>query len=116
VVTKAAGRAALLLQERAELPTAVIANNDHAAFGLMISLIRAGIPVPGTISITGYDDSRIAQLPFIDLTSVRQDPAEIGDLAVESAISRISGERRPVERITSANLVVRTSTAPPLPR
>jgi DNA-binding LacI/PurR family transcriptional regulator len=112
----AGARAAALLQERAELPTAVIANNDHAAFGLMISLIRAGISVPRTISIIGYDDSRIAQLPFIDLTSVRQDPAEIGDLAVESAISRISSERRPVERITSANLVVRTSTGPPLPR
>ena len=87
-------RAAALLLERRELPTAVIANNDHAALGLMISLIRAGVSVPGTVSVTGYDDSRLARLSFLDLTSVKQDPAEIGDLAVDCALSRISGERR----------------------
>jgi DNA-binding LacI/PurR family transcriptional regulator len=109
-------RAAALLLERPELPTAVIANNDHAALGLMVSLIRAGVSIPGTISVTGYDDSRLARLSFLDLTSVKQDPAEIGDLAIDCALSRISGERqRAIERITSAELVVRSSTAPPRP-
>jgi DNA-binding LacI/PurR family transcriptional regulator len=111
---EAGARASALLLRRPELPTAVIANNDHAAFGLQISLMRAGISTPGDVSITGYDDSRVARLSFLDLTSVRQDSAQIGDLAIDCALSRISGERsKPVERITAASLIIRGSTAPP---
>jgi DNA-binding LacI/PurR family transcriptional regulator len=113
---EAGARASALLLRRPDLPTAVIANNDHAAFGLQISLMRAGLSVPGDVSVTGYDDSRVAQLSFLDLTSVRQDPAEIGELAIDCALSRVSGERsKPVERIITPTLVVRSSTAPPRP-
>jgi DNA-binding LacI/PurR family transcriptional regulator len=113
---EAGARAAALLLRRPALPTAVIANNDHAAFGLQISLMRAGLAVPGDVSVTGYDDSRVAQLSFLDLTSVRQDPAQIGELAIDCAHSRISGERAgPIERITPARLIVRGSTAAPRP-
>ncbi len=109
---EAGARAAALLLERPTLPTAVVANNDHSALGLMVSLIRAGVSVPGAVSVTGYDDSRIAGLSFVDLTSVRQDPAELGDLAIDCAITRITGRRSALERITSAELVVRGSTGP----
>jgi DNA-binding LacI/PurR family transcriptional regulator len=113
---EAGARAASALLKRPELPTAVVSNNDHAAFGLQISLMRAGVSVPGDVSITGYDDSRVARLSFLDLTSVRQDPAQIGDLTIDCALSRISGERpAPVERITNTELIIRSSTAPPRP-
>jgi DNA-binding LacI/PurR family transcriptional regulator len=113
---EAGARAASALLKRPGLPTAVVANNDHAAFGLQISLMRAGVSVPGDVSITGYDDSRVARLSFLDLTSVRQDPAQIGDLAIDCALSRISGERPgPIERITDTQLIIRSSTAPPRP-
>jgi DNA-binding LacI/PurR family transcriptional regulator len=112
-IEEAGARAAAELLRRPTLPTAVVANNDHAALGLLVSLVRAGVPVPGQVSVTGYDDSRIAGLSFVDLTSVRQDPAEMGDLAVDCAITRITGQRQhALERVTSAELVVRGSTGP----
>jgi DNA-binding LacI/PurR family transcriptional regulator len=111
---EAGARAATLLAERPALPTAVVTNNDHAALGLTLSLLRAGLSVPDDVSIIGYDDSRIAQLSSLDLTSVLQDPTQMGDVAVDCALSRISGERsHAVERVIPTSLSVRSSTGAP---
>jgi DNA-binding LacI/PurR family transcriptional regulator len=39
-------------------------------------LRRAGVDVPGEVSISGYDDSFLALLGHIDLTSLGQAPRE----------------------------------------
>jgi len=105
--------AAATLLKRPTLPTAVVASNDHTALGLVGSLLRAGVALPEEVSVTGYDDSRIARLPFLDLTSVHQNPAELGALAVECAMSRIGGRLEARECLSPVSLTVRTSTAPP---
>ena len=92
----------------------MVARNDHAAVAVLTSLSRAGLSIPGDVSITGYDDSRIARLPYHDLTSVRQDPAEIGNIAIECALSRISGERaKAEERVTRPGRPPYSSTVAP---
>jgi DNA-binding LacI/PurR family transcriptional regulator len=106
-----AGR--ILLAEE-KLPTAVVAGNDHAALGLIHTFLREGVTVPGHVSVTGFDDSRIAQLSYVDLTSVHQEGAEMGRAAVEAAVARITGARvGPREFVTAPTLAVRGSTAPP---
>jgi DNA-binding LacI/PurR family transcriptional regulator len=107
------GAAARLLAEDA-LPTAVVTGNDQAALGLIHSLLRAGVAIPKDVSVTGFDDSRIAQLSFMDLTSPRQDPVEMGHAAVEAAIRRIGrSDVEPAEFVITPRLVVRGSTAVP---
>jgi DNA-binding LacI/PurR family transcriptional regulator len=106
--------AARQLLARGPLPTAVVACNDQAAFGAMQVLTRAGIRVPEQVSITGFDDSRIARLSSVDLTTARQDPAEMGDAAVAAAVRRIRrGASKPAEFVIAPSLIVRGSTAPP---
>ena len=39
------------------LPTAVLAGNDRCALGLLDVFTRAGVDVPGELSLIGYDDS-----------------------------------------------------------
>jgi DNA-binding LacI/PurR family transcriptional regulator len=96
------------------LPTAVVAGNDQAAFGLMQVLTRAGVSVPEEVSVTGFDDSRVAQLSSVDLTTVRQDPAEMGDAAVEAAVRRVGRSAvRPTEFVIMPTLIPRGSTTPP---
>jgi DNA-binding LacI/PurR family transcriptional regulator len=96
------------------LPTAVVAGNDQAAFGLMQVFIRAGISIPEQVSITGFDDSRLAQLSSVDLTTARQDPTEMGGAAVEAAVRRIQRPTlKPAEFVITPTLIVRGSTAPP---
>jgi DNA-binding LacI/PurR family transcriptional regulator len=97
-----------------DLPTAVMTSNDHAALGLVLTLARAGVAVPGDVSVTGFDDSRVARLSALDLTTVRQDPQEMGRSAVEAALRRMGdAAKRPGEVVVGAGLVVRSSTAPP---
>ncbi|MFG1678654.1 LacI family DNA-binding transcriptional regulator [Nonomuraea sp. NPDC049269] len=97
-----------------QLPTAVLAGNDRCAMGLMHALSRAGVNIPKDISVVGYDDSHIAHLSHIDLTTVRQDAEQMAQLAVRSAVERLDDNRLPSrELILDARLVVRGTTAPP---
>jgi len=106
--------AARRLLARDALPTAIVCNNDQAALGLSHTLGAAGVRIPVDVSITGFDDSRIARLSFMNLTTVRQDPKEVGQAAIAAAIARIThGGAAPTEVLTSARLVVRGSTTGP---
>ncbi|EME67264.1 LacI family transcription regulator [Rhodococcus ruber BKS 20-38] len=106
----AAGR--LLLAE-GSLPTAVLAGNDRCAVGLMDHLTRAGIDVPGDVSIIGYDDTRLAEFARIDLTTVRQDSAALARAAVGLADRRLAdATAEPTELVLDPTLVVRGSTGP----
>ncbi len=106
-------RAAATLLAEPELPTAVIAGNDWCAFGVLTTLSRAGVDVPGRVSVVGYDDSRLAQLPFVQLSSVRQDAGLMGEMAVRAADERLSGRRAgPREIVLEPRFVPRGTTAP----
>jgi DNA-binding LacI/PurR family transcriptional regulator len=99
---------------RPELPTAVVAFNDRCALGLLDHLRRHGVAVPGDVSVVGYDDSPLARLGTVDLTSVSQSPAAMGQAAVALAVERLEGQRtESVERVLQPQLVVRSTTAPP---
>jgi DNA-binding LacI/PurR family transcriptional regulator len=96
------------------LPTAVIAANDLCAVGILDTALRAGITVPGDLSVVGYDDSRFGRLPGIDLTSVRQDIPRMARLAVKAVVDRLDKpDRKPKDTKLRPKLVVRGTTAPP---
>jgi len=96
-----------------ELPTAIVCANDQAALGLVYTFQKNGVKVPEDISVVGYDDT-IAQLPFLDFTSVHQDAQELAQAAVADLAERISGKKKLAELyLTSANLVIRSSTSKP---
>jgi DNA-binding LacI/PurR family transcriptional regulator len=103
-----------LLLGEGRLPTAVLAGNDRCAMGLMHALSRAGVEVPGDVSVVGYDDSHLAQLSHIDLTTVRQDADGMAQHAVRSAIERLDDNTIPPKEIVlDPKLVVRGTTGPP---
>jgi DNA-binding LacI/PurR family transcriptional regulator len=115
--TEAAGaRAAraLLADGEAGLPSAVVAFNDHCALGLLDALSRAGVGVPGRVSVVGYDDSTLARLAHVNLTTVSQDALGQAEHAVAAAVERLDGGRvRPREVVLAPRLVVRGTTGPP---
>jgi DNA-binding LacI/PurR family transcriptional regulator len=103
----------LFLSEN-RLPTAVLAGNDRCAMGLMHALGRAGVDVPGDVSVVGYDDSHLSHLSHIDLTTVRQDAGGLAQHAVRSAIERLDDNTIPPKEIVlDSKLVVRGTTGPP---
>ena len=100
-----------LLTQGSRASTAVLTSNDRAALGLLDVLSRAGVRVPQDMSVVGYDDSSLAQLAHIDLTSVNQDAEQQAEQAVQAAAERVGG-RRTVRRelVLQPRLVVRGTT------
>jgi len=102
-----------LLQD-ARLPTAIFAANDRCAHGVLDSLTRARVDVPGDVSVVGYDDSDIARLSFIDLTTIRQDATQMAEHAVQAIVERLDQGRTDAREIVlDPTLVVRGTTGPP---
>jgi LacI family transcriptional regulator len=86
-----------------DLPDAVLGVNDEVAIGLLTGLRRAGVEVPGRISVAGIDDTRPARL--VDLTSVSLPLHELGEMA-----ARVVLEGAPGDVVLPHRLVARATT------
>ncbi|MBK3562807.1 LacI family DNA-binding transcriptional regulator [Streptomyces sp. MBT62] len=107
-------RAARTLLAENSRPSAVLAFNDRCATGVLDTFLRAGVTVPGEISVVGFDDTSLSRLAHIDLTTVAQDIPRLAELAVGRAIARLDGEAVPDgEQVVAPRLVVRGTTAAP---
>jgi DNA-binding LacI/PurR family transcriptional regulator len=114
--TEVAGKAAAEgLLSSGRLPTAIIAFNDRCAVGLMFELRRAGLAVPGDMSIVGYDDVSMAALPFIDLTTVGQDARATASSAVDCAVARLDRDGLAGNDVLTSPYLVKRSTSGRVP-
>lgn len=94
-----------------ESPDALICQNDHTAAVVMRSLVERGIRVPSEMRVAGFDDVRYAQFLPVPLTTIHQDCAEIGRLAMLTMLERLRNPGYPARDVlVDFSLVVREST------
>ena len=105
-----------------ELPTAVVCGNDEDALRLIETAERRGLRIPEDLSVVGFDNSQIAQMEKVSLTSVDHPSFEIGERAAAILLDKIlHPEMRFFTRtVISPVLVERSSVrsfvpAPPVP-
>jgi DNA-binding LacI/PurR family transcriptional regulator len=109
--------AAGLIAGGAAPPTAVVAFNDRVAVGVLDAFGRAGVAVPGEVSLVGFDDSPLSRLAHVGLTTVSQDSGRLTHHAVAALVERLDGGRTDHrEVVVPPHLVVRSSTGPARPR
>jgi len=76
-------RATAELLEGGSVATAIVCHNDVTAIGAMRAIRAAGKRVPADISVVGCDDIAAAAWVVPSLTTVAQQKAEMGTLAVQ---------------------------------
>jgi LacI family transcriptional regulator len=97
--------------ELAEAPTAIFACNDDMAAGVIRAAHERGLDVPARLSVTGFDDSQIAEIVWPALTTIHQPTADMASAATGLLIDLLRGkEARPVTEL-AYTLVERGSTA-----
>jgi LacI family transcriptional regulator len=90
-------------------PRAIICWSDLDAIPLLSDAHRLGIRVPDDLSLIGYDNSPVASLSMVNLSSIDQDGPRLGKIAAEALFSRIKG-RHVAEHIEiEPTLIVRAS-------
>lgn len=111
--TSEAGYSSAMAMFRADDPvTAIVAGNDTIALGVLEAAKRHGVPVPGRLSIVGFDDMPLAGSPLVALTSIRQPVAAMAHTAARRLIDRIrtGGIAAPTRDVLPVQLVCRETT------
>lgn len=97
-------------------PTAVVAGNDLLALGVIRSLRAHGLSCPTDLSVVGFNDMPFAEDFSPPLTTVRAPFLEMGSEAARLLLEGITARSQsPVTVMLPVSLIVRGSTASPLP-
>ena len=113
-------QAARILREGGFPTKIVLCGNDRVAFGLLAAVNQAGLKVgidPGCdLRVAGHDNQPLSEYSWPPLTTVQQDTAEMGRLAINLLLSRLDTSRvfdQPRTRgehiLVNADLVLRSS-------
>jgi DNA-binding LacI/PurR family transcriptional regulator len=91
-------------------PDGIVCANDVTAARLMQTLVSLGVKVPDDVRMVGIDDVSYARFLPTPLTSLRQDCAEIGAVAMETMLERLRQPGHPVRDVlVRCELIVRSS-------
>jgi DNA-binding LacI/PurR family transcriptional regulator len=89
----------------------ILCSNDATAASILRSLLDLGANIPEQIKVCGFDDVKYASLLSVPLTSYQQPCIDIGRIAVDTMIHRITHPESPPHRIAlQGNIIPRSSS------
>lgn len=100
------------LLARGPRPTAIFAANDLSAVGALDAAEEAGLRIPDDISIVGYDNTALAAMHHMSLSTINQPREDLGRLAMDLLLQRLDdGRTAAVHHVVAPSLVERASSA-----
>lgn len=94
---------------RGRTETAVVATADVMGVGLISGLHKHGLNVPEDLSVIGFDDGILARMSNPQLTTVHQDIAQKGVVAVQLILDSMNGKQEKQEKILPLSMIERQS-------
>lgn len=95
--------------------TAVTLFNDRLAMGFLDTIRQSHLEIPEDLSVVGYDNTTIAALSHISLTTIAQNTAALATQTLTTAHTRLTGSSSTAPVVIPPTLVPRCTTAPPRP-
>lgn len=92
--------------------TAVVADNDSTAIGILRGCTELGIAVPHDLTITGFDNIALAEHVSPGITSVHIHKMEMGEWAAKRLHEVMEDDDIPIKVTLSTRLIVRGSSGP----
>ena len=103
--------ALLLLADQGNIPSAIFAQNDRMALGVLSKAREANLKVPSQLAVIGVDDMPLSSYFDPPLTTMRQDMPKIGNKAAQILLNLLLKKNLAVRAIRlPAQLMVRQST------
>jgi DNA-binding LacI/PurR family transcriptional regulator len=106
--TYQSGRRAIqvVMQERGNVPDAIICANDMMAMGVMDELrYHLDLDVPGDVSVVGFDGVRAAGWASFDLATIEQPVESMTGAAVSMLMDRVDNDEVPPEKRTFSGVL-----------
>ena len=79
--------------DRHGVPDAVVGANDQIGIAAIHAAARRGVPVPGRLMVTGFNDFPFRQFSAPLISSVASPAYAIGEAVARGLLDRIEGER-----------------------
>lgn len=105
-----------LLRDAATRPTAIIAQSDLLAAGVIRAAEELGLEVPRDVSVVGFDGARVDGLWPYDLTTLVQPAVEKGRAAGKAIVDMLEGAPARASSFTSVFHRGGTTAPPPARR
>src|SRR5690606_31582592 len=86
--------------------------NDVMALGVLARLAERGVPVPGRISVAGFDNITFAAMATPALTTVDLNGERAGRAAVDTLLGVLAARDDAPRQVLDSALIVRASTGP----
>lgn len=106
--------AAEKILQMTDQPTAWICASDTMAFGMISTFTRAGLDVPGDVSVTGFDNIEMTEVFNPPLTTIHQHRNKMGQQAARCMLDRLAN--RPAAEtqgvVMPVYLIARGSSGP----
>jgi DNA-binding LacI/PurR family transcriptional regulator len=101
-----------LLLRAPDRPTAIVAQSDLLAVGVIRAAEALGLAVPGDLSVVGFDGIVLQTFTDHTLTTMRQPMQDKGRAAARAVLALIEGRRARSAKL-DCEFVPGTTTAPP---
>ena len=94
-------------------PTAMLCCNDVAAIGALKTLSSRGLKAGEDIALIGLDDLAMCRFTQPSLTTIRFSPGDLANLAFQSLLQEIQGEKNKPQAEYKTQFILRESTCAP---
>lgn len=98
-----------ILAERIKKCTAAICYNDQIAMRLLQLFNNSDVNIPNDLSIVSFDNTNVAEITSVPLTSVTHPSKEIGKFAAESILKMIEDPQLEITKVFTPQLIIRNS-------